>query len=803
MEQYNTYSEIKSKVDLVEGYLVEGEDRVLFEKAKELKDNSIIIEIGSFKGKSSVAMGYACVGTNKKIYCIDPWISETYFKNTKHENEDIYNIWLKNIKDNDLENYVIPIKEYSTNILPNWKITHDLQADLIFIDGDHSFKGVTDDFVVSYPHLKEGGLIIFQDIATYFEGCEEFWYNIASKKLIDHGYFNSLSYGRKPLLIDTIEYKNILEFLSLNKLDLALLYLNNLQNDYPYSLNLEVLKAIIYYKNNDISNSKYIVTKLFEKYTYDDLVDIFYEYSNDNNYINEIISIFDLSKKLDFINIKKAKNLNNILKEKLNVNCVKYLISFLVINNEKDSFYLNKTIESLVNNKYSYLYQIKIISFFDFDSNFINILANNYDIEIIKSDNIVSSLNKAIKDSNSKYIKIMDEKEHISDNFIVNILKSFYNTLSPIIYYDFYSANIDFKEVVEDKLLTNILNYFNNNSGAIYYDSNEEGRDLKTIIDNKLKLKKIIFSDYETVNSFLNPKKIYYNFVWEKKLNDIYGELNENLKFSFLNYFFIDLLLKNISISKSNDSITIYYQFNQINPFLNTIKYYFLHNRNNEQFFNSLDELEKELFLTTNKLKDERYNHKNKLDKYNNDVYNYYLSNFFIIDNKYFLDFDFYNQKNKHLIYILKDKNIDDDLIEKINYNIDIVITDKIDDFKHLNLDFDKIYDINNINIVGLLDEVTKNEPFRFNIESNIENCLKESEIFYKENNFKKVINELEKLIKYTSKNHKLYYLIGMAYFNLKEYSLALDFLSISFELEETEEIREKIILCMDILNIN
>ena len=63
---------------------------------------------------------------------------------------------------------------------------HYAPYDVIFIDGDHSLRGVTADFENYWPMVKPGGLMIFHDISCpdvnkYQIGSGTFWRELVSK----------------------------------------------------------------------------------------------------------------------------------------------------------------------------------------------------------------------------------------------------------------------------------------------------------------------------------------------------------------------------------------------------------------------------------------------------------------------------------------------------------------------------------------------------------------------------------------------------------------------------------------------
>lgn len=118
--------------------------------------NRPVLEIGSFLGRSAVAMSDYAPG---RIICVDPWDStvndfpkgavealdgDTQFLN-KHES--IYSLFLINIR--DCSN-IFPIRMSSREF--HWVMAgSDVPPGLIFIDGDHSVPGVAFDLNASLP----------------------------------------------------------------------------------------------------------------------------------------------------------------------------------------------------------------------------------------------------------------------------------------------------------------------------------------------------------------------------------------------------------------------------------------------------------------------------------------------------------------------------------------------------------------------------------------------------------------------------------------------------------------------------
>lgn len=118
-----------------------------------------IIEIGSYKGKSTVALGLGSKWISERkrsIYAIDPFIPSRDYG-------DYYHDFQKNISGYFLDNYVIPIKKFSDEAIIDCP---DRIAGL-FVDGNHSYLNVKKDIELYTPRVVAGGLIAFHDYNVY------------------------------------------------------------------------------------------------------------------------------------------------------------------------------------------------------------------------------------------------------------------------------------------------------------------------------------------------------------------------------------------------------------------------------------------------------------------------------------------------------------------------------------------------------------------------------------------------------------------------------------------------------------
>jgi len=194
--QPNSYKTIQTAVESVEGFMIPGQEEYLFQKVKSLSNDATIVEIGSYKGRSTVAMAYACIGTNRKIYCIDTWDGN----DVDFPDRNFFDIWQQNLERNRLYEYIYPLRGYSQEILRRWdELTNTQGIDFIFIDGSHQYLDVLKDFELSFPLVQAEGWIAFHDVVATWPGSEQVWHDVAKKCLSNHEYSTTLACGQKTL----------------------------------------------------------------------------------------------------------------------------------------------------------------------------------------------------------------------------------------------------------------------------------------------------------------------------------------------------------------------------------------------------------------------------------------------------------------------------------------------------------------------------------------------------------------------------------------------------------------------------
>lgn len=142
----------------------------VYKKMVEMaKPNSHFVEVGSWKGRSSVFMAVEIINSIKKIQfdCVDTWEgSIEHTENNSVINRTLYDEFLLNIK--PVSNVIRPIQKLSLDAAKDYA---DESLDFVFIDASHEYEDVLNDIRAWMPKIKSGGWIAGHD---YVEG-RKYW----------------------------------------------------------------------------------------------------------------------------------------------------------------------------------------------------------------------------------------------------------------------------------------------------------------------------------------------------------------------------------------------------------------------------------------------------------------------------------------------------------------------------------------------------------------------------------------------------------------------------------------------------
>lgn len=142
----------------VEGQITTQELHKLFSIAKGTVNGGVILEIGSYRGKSTLALAMGAQHSGARVYSIDPHEEFTGVAGGKYGPPDLARK-IDNIAKFQLGEIIFPICLNSHDVGRIW----NKSIDILWIDGDHSFEGVKGDYDLFSPFVKKNGLLLFHD----------------------------------------------------------------------------------------------------------------------------------------------------------------------------------------------------------------------------------------------------------------------------------------------------------------------------------------------------------------------------------------------------------------------------------------------------------------------------------------------------------------------------------------------------------------------------------------------------------------------------------------------------------------
>ncbi|HEY1578633.1 MAG TPA: class I SAM-dependent methyltransferase [Terracidiphilus sp.] len=153
----------------VPGFLVENEARFLGMMAACAPGTGVIVEIGSFKGKSTIMLGKVAERYGLgPIIAIDPH----NFANPELEEHRVvqgatsYDEFLAHLKNAGVADFVEVHRAFSTDVAKSW----NRPIRFLWIDGDHGYPGAKADFDNFLPYVVPSGFVALHDALHEFSG---------------------------------------------------------------------------------------------------------------------------------------------------------------------------------------------------------------------------------------------------------------------------------------------------------------------------------------------------------------------------------------------------------------------------------------------------------------------------------------------------------------------------------------------------------------------------------------------------------------------------------------------------------
>jgi predicted O-methyltransferase YrrM len=157
---------VKPLIADIPGWLTDEEGEALYELARACRGDGVIVEIGSWKGKSTVCLGLGSqAGNSVPVYAIDPHAGYRFgdFKD--------------NVERAGLTELVRPIASLSQPAADGF----DEPIELLFVDGSHEYDLVLEDFEKWVPKVVDGGWVAFHDTT----------WTLGPRKVVGHAVYRS------------------------------------------------------------------------------------------------------------------------------------------------------------------------------------------------------------------------------------------------------------------------------------------------------------------------------------------------------------------------------------------------------------------------------------------------------------------------------------------------------------------------------------------------------------------------------------------------------------------------------------
>ncbi len=149
----------------IKGWLTEEEARVLYRHVSELGATGPILEIGSFHGKSTIVLARAAKAIGSRVVAVDPHEGINYWQGDiqplPHLGGPSFDSFQENLTDAGVSDVVEPLVMRSSEAFETLKDREPFA--FVFIDGNHGYDNVRQDFELWSQCLVTGGVIAFHD----------------------------------------------------------------------------------------------------------------------------------------------------------------------------------------------------------------------------------------------------------------------------------------------------------------------------------------------------------------------------------------------------------------------------------------------------------------------------------------------------------------------------------------------------------------------------------------------------------------------------------------------------------------
>lgn len=158
------FSSVADLAESIHGWLSRAEGQLLWELASRVPEAEVVVEIGSFLGRSTTYLGHG-VRPGVTVYAVDPHTGDrTWVERFGIDEADTSPAFFTNMKKAGLGERVTGVVATSEEAARAW--ADDRPLGLLFVDGWHSADAVELDGRLWLPRLSDTGTVVFDDWAA-------------------------------------------------------------------------------------------------------------------------------------------------------------------------------------------------------------------------------------------------------------------------------------------------------------------------------------------------------------------------------------------------------------------------------------------------------------------------------------------------------------------------------------------------------------------------------------------------------------------------------------------------------------
>lgn len=159
----------------IPGMIEAASGKLLYSLCYVQAEQGDVVEVGSWQGRSTSFLGRAVEASgNGSLYAVDHFKGnvgkEQFYVVGKDDLSDLEESFLANMEHLNLSHVVNLLNMPNTDAA---KVLSGTSIRFLFIDGDHTSRGVKRDLELFAPLLVEGAIVVFDDFSPNFPGVVE------------------------------------------------------------------------------------------------------------------------------------------------------------------------------------------------------------------------------------------------------------------------------------------------------------------------------------------------------------------------------------------------------------------------------------------------------------------------------------------------------------------------------------------------------------------------------------------------------------------------------------------------------